>query len=294
MLKKISMILSLNGYNENYSNSLLSVEENNLFTSGMDIKISNPLSKDMKYLRNSIIPGLIRALSYNINHGNKNFKLFEVGSVHKKIKSKDNQKYIQENYLGLAWNFIDIKDWKEKNTFDLYSVKGDIEYLFHMIGLKINFNDKNGDIGIFYNKKNLGRILNTTNIESKLFIKHEGLFLAEFNLDIIDKIISSNESMKAIMPNPYPSIERDISFIIDKNIKYKEISDAISGVASGLLKNISLFDLYEGKNIGKNQHSLALSFLFNSDKKTLIDDEVDKIINKIIKILKEKYNIVQR
>ena len=68
----------------------------------------------MKFLRNSILPGLIRALSYNINHGNKNFKLFEIGSIHKKLKSNNNKRYIQENYLGLAWNFLDIKDWKEK------------------------------------------------------------------------------------------------------------------------------------------------------------------------------------
>ena len=53
----------------------------------MDVEISNPLSKDMKYLRNSIIPGLIRALSHNINHGNKNFKLFEIGTIHKKINT---------------------------------------------------------------------------------------------------------------------------------------------------------------------------------------------------------------
>ena len=293
-LKKISAILSLNGYHEHYSNSLLSDKENDLFTSGMDVEISNPLSKDMKYLRNSIIPGLIRALSHNINHGNKNFKLFEIGTIHKKIKSKNENKYIQENHLGIAWNCIDVRDWKEKNSFDLYSVKGDIQYLFNMIGVDIDFDNKNNAISVLCNKKTIGRILNTSDIGSKLFAKHEGLFLAEFNLDIIDKILSSSESIKAIPPNPYPSIERDISFVIDKDIKYQEISDTIISVSGKLLKNISLFDLYEGKNINKGYHSLALSFLFNSDSRTLVDDEIDQVIDKIIKTLEEKYNIVQR
>ncbi len=61
-----------------------------------------------------------------------------------------------------------------------------------------------------------------------------------------------------------------------------------------MLKDISLFDLYQGKNIEKGFHSLALSFLFSSSKRTLVDEEIDEIMNKIIKVLKEKYNIVQR
>ena len=293
-IKEISSILSLNGYHEHYSNSLLSHNENNLFTSGMDVEISNPLSKDMKYLRNSIIPGLMRALYHNINHGNKNFKLFEIGTIHKKIKSKDENKYIQENHLGIAWNYMDIKDWKEKNSFDLYSVKGEIEYLFKIIGLQLDFNNKNRDILISSNKKNIGRILNTNNIDSKLFTKYEGLFLAEFNLDIINKILSSDKHLKAVPPNPYPTIERDISFVIDKSVKYEDISKTITKVAGELLKSISLFDLYEGKNIDKGCHSLALSFLFSSNVRTLVDEEIDKAMAQIIKALKQQYNIVQR
>ena len=293
-IKKISTILSLNGYHEHYSNSLLSDNENNFFTSGMDIEISNPLSKDMKYLRNSIIPGLMRALSHNINHGNKNFKLFEIGTIHKKIKSKKGNQYIQENHLGIAWNCMDIKDWKEKNSFDLYSVKGDIQYLFNMISLNVDFNNKNSNISVLFNNKIIGRILNTSDIESKLFIKHEGLFLAEFNLDIINKILSSNDLIKASPPNPYPSVERDISFIIDKKVKYQEISSAITSVSGDLLKDISLFDLYEGKSIDEGYHSLALSFTFSSNSRTLVDNEIDGIINKILKNLTKKYNISQR
>ena len=293
-LKKISTILSLNGYNEHYSNSLLSEEENDLFSVGMNVEIANPLSKSMKYLRNSIIPGLIRALSHNINHGNKNFKLFEVGNVHKKIKTRDGIKYIQEYHLGLAWNCSDHKDWKETDLFDLYTVKGEIEYLFNMIGLKINFEDKGYEIAILSGKKSFGRILNVSDINSKLFKKHKDLFLAEFNLDILDKIITSHKLKKAKTPNPYPSIERDISFVINKKYKYNEVVDEIRNVSGNLLKDISLFDLYKGKGMDKNEHSFALSFLFNSDSRTLVDDEIDSIIEKIIKTLKNKFNIVQR
>ena len=124
--------------------------------------------------------------------------------------------------------------------------------------------------------------------------KYPGLFLAEFNLEYIDKIISDRSKQKATIPNPYPSVERDISFKIDKKITYKEISDTIKEVSGELLKDISLFDLYEGKNIEEGHHSLALSFIFNSSTRTLVDKEVDSTMNKIIKTLKNKYNISQR
>ena len=85
----------------------------------MDIEIDNPLSSDMKFLRNSIIPGLMKAVNFNINHGNKNFKLFEIGAIHKKIIAKKSNNYIQENSLGIAWCSLSKKDWKNNAILDL-------------------------------------------------------------------------------------------------------------------------------------------------------------------------------
>ena len=191
MIKKISSILSSNGFNEHYSNSLLSKDENKLFSSGMDVEILNPLSRDMKYLRNSIIPGLLRALSYNINHGNKNFKLFESGTIHKKIKLKSKFKYIQENHLGMIWNYSESKDWKEKDKIDLYMVKGEISHLFLNIGNPIEFNNINNQLNISCRGKRIGRIIDSNSLKLKLFEKKSEIFLAEFNLDDIIKIIDS-------------------------------------------------------------------------------------------------------
>ena len=294
IIKKISFVLSSNGFNEHYSNSLLSEDENNLFSSEMDVEISNPLSREMKYLRNSIIPGLLRALSYNINHGNKNFKLFETGVVHKRIKSKSEFKYIQENHLGIIWNYSDCKDWKEKDEIDLYVIKGEVSHLFSNIGIPIEFNNVDNQLNISCKGKVIGRILDVNNLKIKLLKKNLGVFIAQFDLDDIIKIINSKDKGKAKTPNPYPGIERDISFTINKKTKYEEIVNTIRSVSSDLLKEVSLFDLYEDKSIEKNLHSLALSFLFMSNERTLVDDEVDSVIENIIAVLKKKYNIVQR
>ena len=294
IIKKISFILYSRGFNEHYSNSLLSEDENNLFSLGMDVEIANPLSREMKYLRNSTIPGLLRTLSYNINHGNKSFKLFETGITHKKIKSKSKFKYVQENHLGIIWNYSESKDWKEKDKIDLYMVKGEISHLFSTIGISIEFNNIDNQLNVSCKGKTIGEILNLDNLKIKSFEKKPGIFLAQFNLDDIIKIINSKDKKKSKIPNQYPGVERDISFTISKKIKYEEIINTIKSVSSDLLKEVSLFDLYEDKNIEKSLHSLALSFLFKSNERTLVDNEIDSIIKNIIAILKKKYNIVQR
>ena len=84
----------------------------------------------MNYLRNSIIPGLVSAVEYNINHGNIYFKIFELGPIHKKISYKGKKIYSQENYLGICWNCSNLRDWKQAEKFDIYSIKGEILYIF--------------------------------------------------------------------------------------------------------------------------------------------------------------------
>ena len=128
----------------------------------------------------------------------------------------------------------------------------------------------------------------------KLLEKNIGIYLATFNLDNISRLLLSKKREKAKVPAPYPGIERDISFIIDKKINYDDIENSIRKVSGALLKDISLFDLYEGVGIEKNQHSLALSFTFKSEQRTLVDGDVDDIMKAIINTLKDKYNIVQR
>ena len=164
-----------------------------------------------------------------------------------------------------------------------------------MIGLEVEMAVSDNDYHILSGKKSIGRLLDGKNIKSKLFSKYPNLYMAELNLDLIDRLISSKEAFKSIPTNPFPSIERDLSFSIDKTVPYKDITDTIFSVSHGrLLKDISLFDLYEGDDIEVDKHSLALSFTFISDDRTLVDKEIDDIMDAIVSTLKDKYKIIQR
>ena len=293
MNKYLSNIFSMNGFNEHYSNSLLSEQENSLFTRDMNVEIDNPLSSDMKYLRNSIIPGLIRAVAFNINHGNKDFKLFEIGEVHKKIKIKEMNKYIENSVLGLSWCRLGNKNWRDQNTFDIFDVKGEIEYIFHLIGLSVNFKYENNFLNISSNKKKVGYITTMENITSKLLKNSPSIFFSELYIEDINNLLNSKKN-KILMPSQFPNIERDISILISKDFSYKEISDTIYSAGGNLLKEVSLFDLYIDKNIDNDKHSLSLSLLFSSKQRTLKDNEIDSLMNNIIKDLKNKFKIIQR
>ena len=101
-----------------------------LFDDSKNVEIANPLSSDMQFLRNSIIPGLIKAVEFNLNHGNLDFKLFEVGEVHKVINTNKTSRYIQNSNLGIAWCCFGNKNWKNKNEFEFFDVKGEIDLIF--------------------------------------------------------------------------------------------------------------------------------------------------------------------
>ena len=293
--KYLSRILSTNGFNEHYSNSLYSDKENLLFSKKMDVEISNPLSSDMKYLRNSIIPGLLNAVSFNINHGNKNFKLFEMGAIHKNIIDKKEKKYIQENSLGISWCSLVKKDWKNSGILDLFDIKGEIVSIFKLLGLPISFNEKNGVLEIFSSNKKIGHLLFGESIALKALKSNTNAYFAEINVDTISKIYNENLKKDTIeLPSPYPTVERDISILISKDIEYQDISASITSSAGSLLKEISLFDLYVDKKISKDKHSLSISLLFSSKGRTLKDDEIDEVMNRILKELKNEFKITQR
>ena len=289
--KFLSNILSMNGFNEHYSNSLLSESEILLFSKGMDVEIANPLSSDMKFLRNSIIPGLINAVTFNVNHGNKDFKLFEVGEVHKKIKTKGTNRYIQNSVLGLAWCCLGKKDWKDQSTFDIFDVKGEIDYIFNLLGVYVDFKYENKFLNIMSNKKKIGYITTIKDINSKSLRNDSNIYFSELYVDTIKNLQSKS---KILMPSQYPTIERDISILISKNISYNQISDSIYKSGGKLLKEISLFDLYLDNKIDNDKHSLSISLLFSSKQRTLKDNEIDILMNKILKNIKNEFQIIQR
>jgi len=290
---KIRVFLSSNGFNEHYSNSLYSKNDCELNINYKAVKLINPLSNEMEYIRNSLLPGLLRAVSFNERRGKKFIKLFEIGNI-SYVDNKSYSKTSQIKKLMLIWRGDKINHWKNPIKQDLFSIKGEVKLMLKMLNISnIHFKSRENILDIVVKEKAIGyiKLIDKSNISN--YDLSSIVYICSINLDSLnDNYINNNIAFNKI--HSYPSIERDISILINKKYTNQEIQNIIIKNGGKYLKDINLFDLYEGDGVDDDSRSLAYSLKFNSNSKTLTDKEVDISVSKILKNLKSIYNIIQR
>ena len=255
------------------------------------IFVENPISQNMNVMRASLLPGLLQTLTYNNNQGSENIKIFEIGSVF----TKNNSNKIDERIVASALTSgIEGKDnWSGSNKpMDFFDLKGNLETVLQDLS---KFTFKKGQISylhpgktaFLYKAQKLVGYIGAVNpkLLDKFDIKDEVNF---FEIDINE--ISSNKNLKFSKFSRYPLAQRDLSFVVDEGIASSTITSAIASNAGTNLKEINLFDVYVGKGISKGEKSLTYSLSWQSKSRTLTDEEVDKIVVKIVSFLSKKFN----
>jgi len=297
---QIRTVLSSTGFNEHYSNSLLNQSEIKIMDiDSSSVSLSNPLSKEMEFLRNSLFCGLMKAVRFNESRQEKIFKLFEIGAIHLKNKFTKT-KTIEAFNVGLIWYGKEFENWSNNQKIDFHYAKGDLVQFLEQLGInevsfKKNNNTKGFDISydIYSLKNKLGQF-GIPSKDSKAYFSIKGdLFLSELNIDLIKKSAKKKDS-KISFSSYHPFISRDISILISKDIIFGDIYNLISSLDKNILKETIMFDLYEGDKIENNKKSMSFRMKFQSDDRTLKDKEVDKIMNIIINQLENKFNAIQR
>ncbi|MAJ45572.1 MAG: phenylalanine--tRNA ligase subunit beta [Candidatus Marinimicrobia bacterium] len=289
---------SSNGFLEHYSNSLTSQKYCDLFSEKPNIKLSNPLSNEMTLLRNSLIPGLLDATSINERRQQTRFKLLEIGQVHRKVDELETTSKENSNF-GFVWFDIENPHWRDAHKMDIYSAKSDLYLILNKMGCK-NLKEKEIEaLGYDFaleikNKKHRIGVLG--------FISSKVLDIFSINNEVIafegdlNKLTSiyNNKTYKFQAISQYPIVTRDIALLVDSNIQSGKLISTIKQYGGDILNKITLFDLYEGKKLGKNKKSIAFSLKFQSEVKTLNDKIIDITINKILNELKQKHGATQR
>ena len=281
------------GYNEVITYSFIdqSVAELGKEENKKLIFVENPISQNMNVMRTSLLPGLLETLSYNINQGSENIKIFEIGSVFRK---NDSNKVDEREVVGGLITGVEGKDnWSGSNkAMDFFDLKGNIETV---LPDSSKFTFKKGQVSylhpgktaFLYKAQRLVGYIGTVNprLLDKFDIKNEVSF---FEIDIGE--ISSNRSLKFKKFSRYPLAQRDLSFVVNEDAASSTITAAIASKAGSDLKAANLFDVYVGKGISKGKKSLTYSLSWQSKNRTLTDDEVDKIMEKIVSFLSKKFN----
>ena len=296
---EIRIILSSNGYLEHYSNSLLSKNQTEIFSELTPVSISNPLSQEMAFLRNSILPGLLTAVSYNEKRQQKFFKLFELGAIHFETQVED--KGSQEEFsLGMIWYGNSLQHWKNSNEQDFFTVKGELTHFFNKLGCpKLRFTKGEQEKGfetslsVFSGKLKLGTLGSIKKNVLKQFEIKSDLWVFFGSLSNFAKTILAKKS-KYSSPIPYPAIDRDIALLVKNEYTAEQLTRTIKSSGGDLLKNVILFDYFEKDELGKDMKSLAFSLTFQSPIKTLTDGEIDSNVEKILDKLVKQYQVVQR
>ena len=258
---------------------------------GQLIFVNNPISENMNIMRPSLLPGLLDTLSYNLNQGNENLKIFEIGAVFQKGKNnKINQK---ELIGGLISGIKDKDNWSGSNEpMDFFDLKGDLE---NVLSNSSKYNFKKTEIPYLHPGKTALLLKGESvigyigSVKPKLLDKFD--IEQEVNFfEISIEATSSKSNIKFEKFSRFPFAQRDLSFIVDEDIASSVITDSIASRAGDKLKEIKLFDVYRGKGISKGKTSLTYALGWQASNRTLKDKEIDEIIEKLVAFLSKKFN----
>ena len=278
------------GFNEMMANSLTTAEYaklSDLLKNEHNVTMLNPLSNDLATMRQSLLFSGLEAVSYNINRRNSDLKLFEFGKTY---HNYDNV-YIEVKHLSLflTGNRNDESWTNAQRPSDFFLFKGYVQSVFDRLGINKTKNQPfANDVfaeGIAFSVGNdvlveFGTVKKS--ILKNFDIKQE-VFYADFNWSAILKLISNK--IKFVEIPKYPEVRRDLSLLINDEISFESIYKVARLSEKTFLKEIDLFDVYQGKNLPNGKKSYAVSFTIQDNSKTLEEDQIDKVMKKIQKNL---------
>ena len=286
----VSNLMTDNGFFEIWNNSLTAA---NLYKTddklGDDVvEMLNPLSSDLNVMRQNLLFGGLDTLRYNINRKSDRLKLYEFGKTYFRTEEG---KYKEIKRLSLFMTGTkQSENWQSKSSnVDFFDLKNQVELIIQKLRLKgrLETEEVKNDhfaYGISYtlNKRSLVDFGAVSNELLNRFDVSQEVFYADFNWDNILKLVST----KAVQYSPiskFPTVRRDLALLINDSITFEQIEQLAQKQERKLLKEVNLFDVYQGKNLAEGKKSYGVSFTFGDDDKTLTDVQIEKVMDKLIK-----------
>lgn len=247
------------------------------------VKILNPLGEEFNIMRKSLIPNIIEVLSKNLNYKNEDLLVYELGNTFHTV----------ENYeVPLEKKRLVIGSY---GKYDFYYIKDVIINLFNVLNIKNIEFIKNNCIDYFHpgvcadilaNGEKVGEIGQISYDVCKNFSIKKNIFVCEIDIEKIRDKVSLIKIYEPIIK--YPAVKRDLAIIVDKDIDSGRIEKIFKNNSNNLLKNIELFDIYTGNQINKGKKSMAYKLTFQSKEKTLVDEDINSLIDNMLFDLKEQ------
>lgn len=288
------------GFNEMMANSLTTsnyIAYSEQSDANETVTMLNPLSNDLSVMRQSMLFSALEAVSYNINRRNSDLKLFEFGKTYHSIE----ENYTERKHLTVTMSGnATSENWNiAQKPSDFFLFKGYISAIFS----KLNIDTKVKTVPVSHDvfAEGMGYAIGNEIIAEfgtikKSVLKHfdikQDVFFADVNWDAIQKYISNK--IKLVDIPKFPEVKRDLALLVNQSVTFEQLYQAAKQTEKVLLKNINLFDVYEGKNLPEGKKSYALSFILQDTSNTLTDVQIDAIMNKLQHTFETKFEAVLR
>ena len=281
------------GLNETLTYVLVNEEEAAKYTndSFTNLKLLDPLTEDRSTLRYSLIPSMVKTYEYNKAHNIKDVSIFEIG----KGFFKKGEEYGENNKLCVLMSGEYYLGLDNRKNVDFYIIKGIAEEILDYLGYngRYSFVHMVNKVSEFHPGQCAEISVNNdiVGVVAKLHpqITADDVYVLEINLDKL--LAKRTGKMKYKEISKFPSIKKDLAFVMDKEMESKQIEDVIRKAGGSLLDKIEVFDVYTGENVGENEKSIAYSLTFMDAKKTLTEEEVITVFEKIIEAAQNKCGV---
>ncbi len=294
----ISEMLTAQGFNEIWSNSLTKASYYDgleTYNAENTVYLMNPLSTDLNGMRQTLLFGGLECIAWNANRQNKDLMLYEFGNCYfskgTELKDQPVRNYREEEHLGLfITGAIAPENWTmEKKSASFFFLKSAAENILNRLGFlipRLQINTLQNELyseGISYsdNNKILLELGNVSPFFLNKFEVDNPVYYADFDWGAVFSKYNRHQVVFEELPK-FPSVRRDLAIVIDKQVKFRQIEELAFKTERKILREIGLFDVYEGKGIQEGKKSYAVSFILRDDSHTLTDKQIDKTMQKLV------------
>ena len=260
------------------------------------LPLANPISADMSVMRSRLLPGLIQALKHNLNRQQSRVRLFETGLCF--VPGADALEQTPHVGAVICGNRFEDGLYAGNEKVDFFDIKGDLEAILRLAD-RSKFGFERSENPILHPGQSAdltfdGEIVGFVGALHPAVLK---------KLDINQSIMVFESKISPILqsklPNfqemsRFPSIRRDISVTVDAEIPVQKLIDCIFSIKNEILQEVFVFDVYTGKEVRNNRKSVALGLILQDFSRTLVDEDVENLVDKVLAQLKENYNAVLR
>lgn len=283
------------GFYENMSNSLTKPEYAGLtehLNKDHSVLMLNPLSSDLEAMRQSMLFSSLENVAYNLNRQQNNIRFFEYGKTYHKYNSG----FTETKHLSLIVSGKQFENqWQlSEQAFDFFYLKGVVTGLLQKIGMQALVSKPaksdifSEGIGLYHQNKLVVELgLVRKNLAKEFGVKQDVCY-ADVDLQVLFDFVQKYEMKVQELPK-YPSVRRDLALLVDQKITFGELYHAAFQSEKNLLKEVDLFDVYEGKNLPEGKKSYALSFILRNDAQTLHDKQIEVTMSKLLQSFQNQF-----